>query len=166
MATTEQKRKRAVKRKKRRNEQRKLLREARAITGMTAEDLGRIDPVEAIQRVLDRSYAQLVVAATEVDNLESDEIWRSTMVGLVPNEWIRLEKELRNEVGNTANRMLQLDIDDRKAHAAEVIAAVMAPVLEGVFKDLKLTDAQKRKAKESVGAHLRLLEGGAERDAA
>lgn len=149
-------------RRKRRNEQRKLLREARAITGLTAEDLGRIDPVQAIQATLDRSYAQLVVAATEADNLPADELWRDTMVGRIPNEWIRLEGELRKEVQNIAGKMLQLDIDDRKAHAAELIAAAMAPVLEGVFKDLKLSDKQKARARESLGNHLRLLEGGRE----
>lgn len=164
MSQTSQKRKKAARQRRRRNEQRKLLREARRITGMTAVDLGRIDPVDAIQGVLDRAYAQLVVASTEVDNLEASELWRDTMVGRVPNEWIRLETELRREVGNVARSMLQLDIDDRKAHAAELIAAAIAPVLEGVFKDLKLTDKQKLKAKESVATHLRVLEGG--RDAA
>lgn len=150
--------------KRRRNENRKLLHNAKRITGMTAEQLeiGHVDPVDAIQQVLDRTYAQLVVASREADNVPSTELWRDTMVGRLPNEWVRLEEDLRTQVQQIAGKMLHLNIEDRKAHASELIAAAIAPVLSAIIKDLKLTPEQKKKAPEIVRGHLQLLEGGGE----
>lgn len=162
MASAEQKRKQQKLRKKRRNENRRLLATARALTGMTAEQLqlGSINPIDAIQQVLDRGYAELVVASREVDNLKADEIWRDTMVGRIPNEWIRLQEDLKREVSTVAGKMLHLDVESRKAGAAELMAGALAPVLGEIFKKLQLTEAQKAKAPDIVRHELQLLEGG------
>lgn len=159
-----EKAKRQKQRKHRRNENRKLLRAARERTGLTAAELdqGQVDPVHALEATLSRAYAEMTVASDEVDNLKSDEQWRDTMVGKLPNEWIRLEHELRKEVRIIAGKMMDLNIEDRKTRASELMAAAIAPVIGGILKDLKLTPQQKELAKEAVGAHLHVLEGGRE----
>jgi hypothetical protein len=119
-----------------------------------------IEPADAIQFVLDRAVHMLKNAVEGVSQLEPDEIWRDTMVGRIPNEWIRLEEDLRKEVTQIAGRMLQLDIDGRRADAAEAVAVLLAPILEHIFKELKLTKKQKELAPSAVHSGMKLLEGG------
>lgn len=143
--------------------QRKLLGEALSQTIAEAEVNGPVDPVVAIQHVLDRTYSWLVYSADRAGKLPEDKLWRKTNGGnRIPNEWIRLERDLRSEVSYLAGRMLDLDIEDRKAQAAEIVATALAPVLAGVIRDLKLTQKQEARAKKVVAKHLRVLEGGSD----
>jgi hypothetical protein len=140
--------------------QRRLLKDVLRATAANAEDQGTIDPVYALQVVLDRTYSWLTYAADRVERLDEKKLWRNTTgVGRIPHEWIRLERDLRAELAYLSARMLDLDIEDRKAQAAEIVATAIAPVLEGVLSDLKLTSKQRAQAKKVVANRLRLLEG-------
>jgi hypothetical protein len=154
-------------RKKRRNENRKLLREVNRVAAMEAVVERDVDPADALQDVLDAAVARLHVAMAHANELDEDEVFRDTMMGKIPNEWLRLEKDLRSEVAVLAGRMIGLNIAGRQANAAEALATAIAPVLSGVFDGLGLTAAQKRKAPELVREHLQLIEGrGYEKEAA
>lgn len=144
-----------------RNRQRKLLRDARERVMLEAVPAYGADPVEALQEVLEGALAQLRVARERSGKLTEQELWRDTMVGKIPNEWIRLEADLRQEVAHLAGRMIGLDIAGRNAAAAEAIAEVMVPLLDGIFADLRLTPKQRERAPEVVAGRLKLLEGGA-----
>lgn len=152
-------------RQRKRNANRKALRKARNQALVTGTPEPDINPEDAMQFILDRAVHMLKNAIKGVADLKPDEVWVDTMVGRIPNEWIRLEEDLRKEVHQIAGRMLQLNIDGRRADAAEAIAIVMAPVLETIFKELKLTAKQKARAPEAVGVGMRLLEPG-QKDAA
>lgn len=145
---------------KRRNANRKALRAARNLALVTGEVEEGIDPSEAMQLVLDRSVHMLRNAIQGVSDLKGDEIWRDTMVGRIPNEWIRLEEDLRKEVSQIAARMIDLDLEGRKVALTEAMAMVLVPVFDHIFKELKLTKAQKAKAPDVVRAGLQLLESG------
>lgn len=146
--------------KTRRNANRKMLRKARDLALVTGDVEANIDPADAFQYVLDRAFHMLQNASEGVSDLKADEIWRDTMVGRIPNEWIRLETDLRQEVFALSSKMISLGIDDRKARASEIMAAVLAPVLKGILDDLQLNKTQQAKAQEVIGRHLRVLEGG------
>lgn len=150
----------AARRQTKRRSQRQALREARNMALTTGTPEENIDPSNAMQFILDRATHMLANAISGVENLEADEIWRETMVGKIPNEWIRLEEDLRKEVWMIAGKMITLNIDDRKARAAEVMASVMAPVIKSILDSLNLTDEQLEKAPEVVEANLKVLEGG------
>jgi N12 class adenine-specific DNA methylase len=150
------------KRDKRKRAQRKLLGEAISKTIAEAPDQGRTDPVEALQIVLDRTYSWLVYVAKKTGELPEEDLWRKTKgVGKIPNEWVRLERDLRNELAYLSARMLDRDIETRWAQAAEIVATAIAPVLEGILSDLKLTKKQRARAKRVVQSHLQMIEGGA-----
>jgi len=149
----------AARRQTKRRSQRKALREARALALTTGTPEENIDPGNAMQFILDRATHMLTQAIIGVEDLKPDEVWVDTMVGRIPNEWIRLEEDLRKEVWMIAGKMINLNIDDRKARAAEIMASVMAPVLKGILDDLVLTEEQKERAPEIVQAHLNVLEG-------
>lgn len=146
----------------RRNANRKLLREARAHALATGVPIAGVEPIDAMQEALEKAVSMLRVATEEAGKLKQEERFRSTMVGPVPHEWIRLEADLRNEVVQISGRMIGLDIAGRNAAAAEAIALLMAPVMAGVLEDLGLSPSQKRKAPKVVKAHLEVLEGGSE----
>lgn len=146
------------KRQNKRNANRKALRDARNLALLTGTPEENIDPHNAMQFILDRATHMLTNAIAGVENLQPDEVWRETMVGKIPNEWIRLEEDLRKEVWAIAGKMISLGIDDRKARAAEIMAQILAPVLAGILKDLALTPEQEERAPEVVEAHLKVLE--------
>lgn len=150
----------AKKRQNKRRSQRKALKEARSLALTTGTPEENIDPGNAMQFILDRATHMLTQAILGVENLEADEVWVDTMVGRIPNEWIRLEEDLRKEVWMIAGKMINLNIDDRKARAAEIMASVMAPVLKAILEDLVLTPEQQERAPQIVQAHLQVLEGG------
>jgi hypothetical protein len=153
-------RSKAAKTKQRRNANRKALRKARNLALTTGEPEPDIEPEHAMQHILDRTLHMLRNTEKGVANLKPDEVWRDTMVGKIPNEWIRLEEDLRKEVAQVAGRMIALDIEGRRANAAEAIATLMAPVFEHVFGELGLTGKQKRLAPKAVHSGLKMLEGG------
>lgn len=150
----------AARRQTKRRSNRKALKEARNIALTTGTPEENIDPGNAMQFILDRATHMLVQAVSGVENLEPDEVWVDTMVGRIPNEWIRLEEDLRKEVWMIAGKMITLNIDDRKARAAEIMASILAPVLQGILSDLQLTPEQEEKAPAIVEAHISVLEGG------
>lgn len=149
----------AAKRQTKRRSQRKALRDARALALTTGTPEENIDPGNAMQFILDRATHMLVQAISGVEDLSPDEVWVDTMVGRIPNEWIRLEEDLRKEVWMIAGKMITLNIDDRKARAAEIMASILAPVLKGILDELQLTPVQQEKAPEVIEAHLKVLEG-------
>lgn len=152
------------KEKARRNENRKALRRIEEQTRNVVLIEGRtevdIAPEDAMQYTLDVATSMLKHAVEARATLRPDELWRDTMVGRIPNEWIRLEQDLRKEVYQIAGRMLQLDIDGRRANAAEAVAMLIAPVMDHIFKELHLTSKQKKAAPQAVHSGMKLLEGG------
>jgi hypothetical protein len=150
----------AARRQNKRRSQRKALREARNIALTTGTPEENIDPGNAMQFILDRATHMLTQAVLGVEDLSPDEVWVDTMVGRIPNEWIRLEEDLRKEVWGIAGKMITLNIDDRKARAAEIMASILAPVLKGILDDLHLNATQQKRAPDVIEAHLKVLEGG------
>jgi len=147
--------------KRRKNANRRLLGEAIEKTRQEAPDQGPMDPVTALGIVLDRTYSWLVYVQARTEKLPEERFWRKTKTGVrLPNEWIRLERDLRSELTYLSARMLDLDIEDRKAQAAEIVAQIFAPVIGGILKDLQLTKKQRAKVKGIVARHLALVEGG------
>ena len=141
--------------------QRALLKDALRKSAIEAPDMQAV-PDEALQAVLDRTYSMLAFAMKKVDRLNGTELWRNTREGRVPNEWIRLEQDLRAEVAYISGRMIDLNIEGRKANAAELMASAIAPVLKRILSELELTDEQRKAAPRIVRQHLTLLEKPAE----
>ena len=137
-----------------------LYKDAQRLTGLSAEEMKNTDPVEAMQHVLDTAFGHLLFAGKQVGELDEDELWHTYFGEKVPNEWLVLEARLRQEVLDITARMMHLGIEDRRARVAEVLAITMAPVLEQMIRELRLTPAQRARAPQIIGTALKQLESG------
>ncbi len=148
--------------------QRKKLGDLRAKALSTAPELKGVVPEDVLVYVLDRTYGQLRWVANEVDDLKEEQRWVWTDGGeALPHHAMRLEAELRQEAVYITAKMLGLEIDNRRAAAAEKMAELLAPVFKEVLEGLKLTAAQKKRVPGAIRGGLLVLEGGiAEKTAA
>lgn len=119
-----------------------------------------VDPVTALQEVLDGAVADLRASQARVNDLEESVLWRDTMVGKIPNEWIRIRNDLRNEVERIANNMVRNGIADRAVQVSEAMAAMLVPVFTEMMLQLDLTPEQKALVPSVIEGALLPLERG------
>ena len=147
------------------NRNRRLLRDAHERAMEAAPLAPHVDPVEALLEVLSRATARYRVCVAEVDKLEygigDGRQWRETPnQGLTPNEWIRLENDLREDIMHLAGRMVALGILDRHTPARQLVADALAPALIEMFAELSLTPEQRVLLPDVVRRALLPLEAG------
>jgi hypothetical protein len=124
---------------------RKLLAEARAAT-TARRSAARLDatPVDAIQEILDGYVADLRLAQKMVDGLDELELWRITYqrdldgelveTGRMPNEWIRLRDDYRQELATLATRMVSQGIAEKAVNVRAAQAALMATMVKEALR--------------------------------
>lgn len=136
------------------------LRELRAqALSVAPEYANGVIPEDVLVEVLDNATGMMRVAHDEAGKLTHDQMMVETHGGRMPHEWLRLSADTRQEVCWIASRMLNLEIDNRQAIAAEKMAEALAPIFRAVLEELDLTASQKRKAPAAVRGGLALLEG-------
>jgi hypothetical protein len=140
------------------NERRALLKHAMD-TAAGEEVVADASPDAALQEVLDRTLTWFRLVKAKVDELDESQLWVQGDLVERLNKWANLERSLRYELAQIAGGMVKLNIDGRRAKAAEIFAEAIAPVLQGVLEELKLTPAQQKRAPELVARHLQLVEG-------
>lgn len=133
---------------------RKRLREARTTT-TARRSAARLDanPVDVIQETLDGLVADLRFTQKMVDQLPETDLWRDTMVGRIPNEWIRLRDEYRQEASALAGSMITRGIAERAVNVRAAQAALMATMVKEAMRRAGLP----QEAIRSVGDELRQL---------
>ena len=114
---------------------RKLLAEARAVTS-TRRSSTRLDvnPVDALQEVLDGLTQDLRLSQKMVDGLQEKELWRDTMVGKIPNEWIRLRDDYRDRTAALAGSMVARGIAEKAVNVSAARAALMATMVQEAMR--------------------------------
>jgi hypothetical protein len=134
---------------------RALLIEARTASQMhrSASVLVEAEPVEVIQEVLDSLTADLRFAQRQVDRIPVDEFWRDTMVGRIPNEWVRYRDEIRDKLHYLAGRMIERGIAERAVNVRAAQTALMATMVKEAMVRAGLNGDQVA----SVGDELRAL---------
>jgi len=137
-----------------RNANRKRLREARAAVE-ARRSAGRLDanPVDVIQEALDGLTADLRLTQRMVDQLEEGELWRDTMVGRIPNEWIRLRDDYRAQAAALAGSMVARGIAEKAVNVRAAQAALMATMVKEAMRRAGLPQESIR----AVGEELRTL---------
>lgn len=107
------------------------LAEARATTA-NRRSAARIDaqPVDVVQETLDGMVADLRFAQKMVDGLPEEAMWRDTMVGRIPNEWIRLRNEYRDRTAHFAGRMIERGIAEKAVNVSAAQTALMATMIK------------------------------------
>ena len=79
------------------------------------------NPIAALQEVLDGWVADLRFAQSKVNELPEDEVFVDTMVGKMPNHWIKLRDEYRQKLEYCANNMVRNGIFDRAVNGGEPV---------------------------------------------
>jgi hypothetical protein len=95
----------------------------------------------------------------KVDELAEDEIFVGTAFGPIPNQWLRLEADLRQEVERSAGKMVQLGIADRAVKLQEAKAALMVQALLAAARDAGIPREQVRKLGPALRTRLREAAG-------
>lgn len=107
------------------------LAEVQAVTS-TRRSARRLDvePADVLQETLDGMVQDLRFAQRMVDTLPEDQLWRNTMVGRIPNEWIRLRDTYRDKVAYLAGRMIERGIAEKAVNVRAAQAALMATMVK------------------------------------
>ena len=117
------------------------------------------DPAEALQEVLDLHVAELRYAQAKVDALPDNELWRDTMVGRIPNEWIRLRDEKAAAVQTTANNILRAGIADRAVRVQEAQLLLVVTAIHRAAERAGLSRTDVRKLGSALREELPAIEG-------
>jgi uncharacterized protein YajQ (UPF0234 family) len=87
-------------------------------------------PIEAVQEALDGLVADLRFTQAMCDQLTEREMWRDTMFGKEPNEWIKLRDEYRQKVAELAGRMIERGIAEKAVNVSAAQTALMATMVK------------------------------------
>jgi hypothetical protein len=110
----------------------------------------RVDPVEALQDILDWKRRDMLAAQKRVEQLGEYDLWRDTMVGRIPNEWIRIRDQYMGECFNMANSMVKNGIADRAVRVQETQAALMVVMVKRAAERAGLDASQVRALGEAL----------------
>jgi len=111
----------------------------------------QIDPIDALQEVLDAATADLRHAQSRVDELQGGELWRRTAYGDVPNEWIRLRDKYRAELERICTNLVRTGIAERVVNVRIAEAALVVQSVQAAAIDAGISPDQVR----ALGAALR-----------
>jgi hypothetical protein len=130
------------------------MREARATTA-ARRSADRLDanPVDVIQETLDGLVQDLRFTQRMVDTLPESELWRDTMVGRIPNEWVRLRDDYRQQAAHLAGSMVARGIAEKAVNVRAAQAALMATMVKEAMRRAGLPQESIR----AVGEELRGL---------
>jgi hypothetical protein len=110
----------------------------------------RTDPVETLQEILDWKKRDLLAAQARVEQLAEGDLWRDTMVGRIPNEWIRLRDEYLTTCFHVAQSMVKNGIADRAVRVQETQAALMVVMVKRAAERAGLDASQVRALGEAL----------------
>lgn len=120
-----------------------------------------INPIDALQEVLDRAVALLRHYADEADNLAEDKLLVDTAFGRMPHHWVRLEQDARAEVERIAGGMVRNGIADRAVKVQEAKAILMVQAIVAAAEEVGIPRAQVRALGPAVRQRLLALEEAA-----
>lgn len=107
-------------------------------------------PGESLEAVLNLAVGQLIYCTHKVGELEESKMFNPTytaegaFAGMIPNHWIRLQREVMHDVAKFAKMGADAGIAERGQVIAEAQTAMMAQVLEAVVSELDLTPSQQK----------------------
>lgn len=120
------------------------------------------DPVEALQWLLNRLMDQLKHASWKSDNLAEDQREIMTAFGPIANEWIRLEEDLRKELGSLAINMERVGLAERLVRLQEARALLIIRALTEAAVEVGIPRSKLKELGPVFRAKLAVIEGGGE----
>lgn len=121
-----------------------------------------IDPADALQEVLDRAVSMLRVVGSNADEVKEDEMTVMTAFGPIENMWLRLERDLRQEVGALAARMVQIGIADRAVKVQEAKAVLLVQAIQAAAREVGIPRDKVKALGPALRTNLELMSGEGE----
>lgn len=128
----------------------------------TAKIMGEemdVEPHEALLSCVRITAGEVAYCSALVAELEKATVF--TMLGEQLNIWIQVRQKAVFALAKYSKMALDAGVAERQVQLAERYGEMLAELIGGILGELKLTKAQKEKAPEIVGRHLRLIEGDA-----
>lgn len=129
----------------------------------TAKIMGEemdVDPLDALLWCVRIAAGEIAYCSAQIAAL--DKPTESTMFGKKLDMWIEVRQVAVAQLAKYSKMALDAGVAERQVQLAERYGEMLAELIGGILGELKLTKAQKEKAPEIVGRHLRLIEGGAQ----
>lgn len=137
-----------------------LLGHARDEALRASVSLRGVQPVEAFMEVLESALSMMRYARAQANQVPPENMWRDTIAGKIPNEWVKLERNMREEVAHLSAQAMKHGLEERQTAVAERMAEALAIGIAGVLDhpDLRLTAAQRKVMPRVVKESLELME--------
>ncbi|MBA3430722.1 MAG: hypothetical protein H0U16_04470 [Actinobacteria bacterium] len=124
----------------------------------------QVSPARALSGVLRLAAGQLIYASGQVAELQDDELFESAysptegVFKLVPHHWLKLQRDVMNDVARYAKLAADAGVAEREQQLAEGQTAMIAGLLEKVVGSLDLSPEQREQLGPSIRRHLSLVE--------
>lgn len=116
-----------------------------------------IEPHEALLSCVRITAGEIAYCSTLIGELEK--ATESTMFGEQLNIWIQVRQKAIFALAKFSKMALDAGVAERQVQLAERYGGMLADLIGAILSELKLTDAQQKKAPEIVRRNLKLLEG-------
>lgn len=117
-----------------------------------------LEPHEALERCIAITAGELAWLDARVRVLDEGDV---LPVSGELHAWVRARQATVDRLARLAKMALDADVDERRTALVEGAAALLEPVLRGIFDALELTADQRVRAPAIVVEHLRQLEAPA-----
>jgi hypothetical protein len=119
------------------------------------------DPVGTLQWLLSRRTSMLKVVAKLVDDLAPEDLTVMGTFGPCEHQYVRLEKDLAQEVGALCINMERVGLAERLVNIQEAKATLILRALTAAAEEQGIPRHQLRGLGPAFRRHLTLLQGGA-----
>lgn len=139
-------------------------------------DIGYVDPLEALMMCIRISAAEVTFFSEQVKLLTMDTVLerpqQQTVAGMLEqhvydlkgqqqlNIWIRERQRSVDRLARFSKMAIDCGIAERQVRIAEQMGDLMARMVDGVMRDLKLTPEQEERAPDIVRRNLALITAG------
>ena len=107
-------------------------------------------PEQLFETLLDQINGQLQQVNVAVANVPNDEMWRDTIAGRVPNEWILLQRDLMDRAFRFAHSALGINLRRRQVEVEEAQAAMVAFLVKTALEEAGLPKTQQQAVMRAV----------------
>lgn len=145
-------------------QQRKLLAAARSEAERYSDShpLPKAEPVETLQWLLARRTSMLKVVAKLVDELPAEQLTVMGAFGPCEHQYVRLEKDLAQEVGSLCINMERVGLVERMVNIQEARAALVVHALTAAAEEAGIPRHQLKTLGPAFRRHLTVLQGGSQ----
>lgn len=120
-----------------------------------------MDPIDALQECLDGAVSMLRWAGVKAAKVPDDKVMVMTAFGPIPNQYVRLEQDMRKEVAGLAARMVDLDIADRSVRLQEAKAMLIVQAIQAAARKAGIPRDQIKLLGPALRDELLTIEGTA-----